>query len=339
MQVQKNIPLKNYSTMRLGGPATALATVHSKDELLAALDWAMAQHLPVLMLGEGSNIIVQDTGFAGLVIIDRIDGFAVLQDTTDFATIRVGAGEHWDTVVARTVKMGVSGIEPLSLIPGTAGATPVQNVGAYGAEIADTLVELEAYDLQTKRFITLSKTDCQFSYRNSRFKSLENRRYIITNITLKLGKHKPQPPFYQSLQRYFDEHHIVDYTPLAIRQAVITLRTRTLPDPKIIANTGSFFKNPIVPRPKLEELQINHPDMPFYDMPDGRVKLLAGWLIDQAGLKGYHAHGLKVYEHNALVFVNESAHSYSDLALFKEEVVQKVHHTFGVTLQQEPELI
>lgn len=336
MQLHHDIPLKDYSTMRLGGKARHLVTIHSKAELLEALAWADQQQLPILVLGEGSNVIVRDEGFSGLIIINRITGFKVLDDGV---TLCVGAGEHWDSVVARAVALGLSGIELLSFIPGTAGATPVQNVGAYGAEIADTFIDLEAYDQATRRFVTLTKDDCHFSYRNSIFKPFSGRRYIITSITLRLHKSTPKPPFYRSLQEYLAAHHITSFTPQTIRDAVIAIRTVRLPDPKLIANTGSFFKNPIVPRTTLQHLQLDYPGMPFYETADGRVKLLAGWLLDQAGLKGYHNHGMKIYESNALVFVNENAQTYHDLATFKTEVVKKIEEKFGITLEQEPETI
>jgi len=338
MQIKTNVPLKDYSTMRLGGIAEALTTVTTKEELAEAIAWAEERNKPHLMLGGGSNVIFSD-GYQGLVIINALHGFEVLHEDESGATIRVGGGENWDDVVGRTVKMGYSGIEKLSAIPGTAGATPVQNVGAYGSEIKDTLVDLEAYDTNTKKFVTLSNADCKFAYRTSIFKSPYNRHYIITSITLKLSTDDPQPPFYESLQAYLDKRNITVYTAEAVRSAVISIRAQKLPDPELIANTGSFFKNPIVDKGILRHLQLDHPDVPFYDMPDDKVKLLAGWLIDKAGLKGYRAHGMKVYEHNALVFVNESAKTYADLAAFKQEIIKKVELAFCVTLEQEPELI
>lgn len=338
MQIHLNVSLKDYSTMRLGGMAEALTTITTKDELVEAVTWAEQHQKPHLMLGGGSNVIFSD-GYPGLIIINALHGFEVVHEDTNGATIRVNAGENWDEVVGRTVSMGLSGIEKLSAIPGTAGATPVQNVGAYGSEIADTLIELEAYDTNKKQFVTLAKADCKFSYRTSIFKSPYNRHYIITSITLRLAKTNPEPPFYATLQTYLDKHNITTYTPQTIRDAVIAIRAQKLPDPSIIANTGSFFKNPIVDKGILAHIQLSHPDAPHYDMPDGKVKLLAGWLIDSAGLKGYRAHGMRVYEKNALVFVNESAQTYADLEAFKQEIIKKVELAFCVTLQQEPELI
>jgi UDP-N-acetylmuramate dehydrogenase len=338
MQIKKNVPLRDYSTMRLGANADALTTITTKEDLAEALAWASEHHVPWLMLGGGSNVIFSD-GFKGLVIVNALHAFEVISEDDNSVTLQIGAGENWDDIVARTVAQGYSGIEKLSAIPGTAGATPVQNVGAYGAEIADVLTELEVYDTHTTQFITLSREDCEFSYRHSIFKSIKDRRYVITSITIKLSKHDPLPPFYESLQSYLDKNRITEYSPAALRSAVVAIRAQKLPDPQIVANTGSFFKNPIATRGKLTELQETHPDMPHYEMPDGRIKLLAGWLIDKAGLKGYRAHGMKIYEKNALVFINETAEGYDDLAAFRQEIVDKVHAAFGVTLEQEPELI
>lgn len=338
MQIQTNVPLKDYSTMRLGGIAEALTTVTTKEELAEAVDWAEERHKPFLMLGGGSNVIFSD-GYKGLVIINALHGFIVAKESNDSVIIRVGGGEVWDDVVARTVAQGYSGIEKLSAIPGTAGATPVQNVGAYGAEIADVLIDLEAYDTKNKTTVTLTNADCQFTYRNSIFKSLRERRFIITSITLELSKRPAEPPFYDALQEYLDHAHITEYSPAALRSAVVAIRAKKLPDPHLIANTGSFFKNPLVSAGKLAQLQQDNPHIPFYDMKDGSKKLLAGWLIDKTGLKGYRSHGMKIYENNALVFVNESAKDYHDLAAFKQEIIDKVNAAFGVILEQEPELI
>jgi UDP-N-acetylmuramate dehydrogenase len=338
MQIQTDILLNQYTTMRLGGVAKHLTTIHRADELREAVEWAQGQNLPWLVLGGGSNVIFKD-GYSGLVIVNRINGFEVLDDNAMTTMLRIGAGEDWDSVVARTVALNLTGVESLSAIPGTAGATPVQNVGAYGQEIASTLVELQAYDIQTHEFVVLDKAACGFSYRNSIFKSPENRRYIIVSIILQLHKGNLAPPFYESLQRYLTEHHITSYTPQTIRQAVIAIRAEKLPDPANIANTGSFFKNPIISREEFAPIIAAHPRMPFYETEDKRIKLLAGWLVDQSGLKGYANHGMKVYDKNALVFVNESAQSYDDLAAFRQEVIARVHEQFNVTLEQEPELI
>lgn len=337
MNIRTDVKLADYSTMRLGDKATAFTDITTKEALIDAVNWAETHHLPILVLGGGSNVIFSN-GYDGLVLHNQLKSFEVLSSDAALCTLRIGAGENWDDVVARTVQMELTGIEALSAIPGTAGATPVQNVGAYGQEIADTLVDLEAYDLQTHSFVTIPKAECDFSYRHSKFKDTTDRRYIIASITLTLQKSNPQPPFYASLQQYLDEHNITEFTPQSIRQAVIAVRARRLPDPSIVANTGSFFKNPLISKAAFAPVYDAHPDIAHWEMPDGTIKLAAGWLIEHAGLKDHASHGMKLFDGNALVFVNESAKNYADLAAFRQEVVDKVHQVFGVTLEQEPEL-
>jgi UDP-N-acetylmuramate dehydrogenase len=336
MQMQNNVPMAKLTTMRLGGPARYCVTINKKNELTEVLDFANKNDLNILVLGEGSNVIVRDQGFNGVVILNRIKGFEVLQDGL---TVKIGAGENWDQAVEKTAELGLSGIEALSAIPGTAGATPVQNVGAYGQDISQTFKELEAYNLETGEFETLSKNDCKFSYRNSSFKPLTNRRYIIISITLKLSKTPMQPPFYPRLQKYLEKNKVTSFTPMQIRKAITEIRSQILPDPKKVANTGSFFKNPIITEEDAEVLLAKFPDAPHWPMPDSQVKFAAGWLLEQAGLKGYASHGMKTHDANALVFVNMAAKSYNDLAKFQQEVVQKVMQKFGITLEQEPELL
>lgn len=341
MQIQSNIPLKDFSTMRLGGNARHLGVIKTKDELIQAVTWAQSQQLPLFVLGGGSNVVVRDSGFNGLVIVNQLEGFDITDESESYVTLKIGAGENWDSVVERTVEMGLTGIEAMSYIPGTTGATPVQNVGAYGQEIADTLVEIEAYDLVTLGFARIGRQECNFSYRNSAFKSTENRRYIIASLTLRLKKGNPSPPFYESLQKYFEKNNIDTsrVTPAEVRKAVIAIRTEKLPDPSVVANTGSFFKNPIVTRDTFDKIQSSHENMPHFIMPDGRVKLMAGWLIERSGLKGYSAHGFRTYENNALVVINDHSSAFEDLEAFKGEIIAKVQQSFGVTLEQEPELL
>ena len=195
MDIHTNIPLKNYTTMKLGGNARFITEVRTTDEVASVYRNAKSQKLPIFILGGGSNIIVHDEGFNGIVIRMRIPGFEILDDNINNTTIKIGAGEIWDEIVKRTVDMGLSGIEAMSAIPGTAGATPVQNVGAYGQEIADTLQSLDAYDSQTDKFVTLKNVDCGFSYRDSIFRNVAAGRYVITSITIRLSKNQPQAPF------------------------------------------------------------------------------------------------------------------------------------------------
>lgn len=336
--MQQNVPLKNYTTMKLGGPARYLATANNKDELVNLVN--QAGDLPILVLGEGSNVIVSDEGFGGLVILNRIKGYEILNENPASTTIRVGSGEVWDSVVQRTAESGLSGIECLSAIPGCTGAAPVQNIGAYGQEIANTLVELEAFDIKTKSFVVFSNADCDFTYRQSIFnKGPAKGRYIITSITLELRKTILEPPFYGSLQQYLDKHQINDYSPFNLRQAVIAIRSIKLPDPKTLPNTGSFFKNPIVENWQAERLQKEYADVKIFPMGENMSKIAAGWLVDNAGLKGLSMGGFAVYDKNALVITNTGGGTYAGLQEIKEHIISSVRDTFRITLEQEPEEI
>jgi UDP-N-acetylmuramate dehydrogenase len=336
MEIHTNIPLKNYTTMRLGGNARFMTEAHTPEDIASVYRNAKTQNLPIFILGGGSNVIVHDEGFGGIVVRNRIPGFEIIDDQPSTTTIRIGAGENWDEVVKRTVDLNLNGIEAMSAIPGTAGAAPIQNVGAYGQEIADTLLSLEAYDSQTDSFIVLQNADCGFSYRHSIFRGHAAGRYVVTSITLQLYKTAPQPPFYKAIEDYFTANNITLYTPQVIRETVIQIRTDKLPDPKLTPNTGSFFKNAIIEDWQLNELKIKYPDMPSYDMPDGTFKIPTGWLIEQTGLKGQLIHGMRVHNKNALVLINESATSYQDLAAAREQISGAVRDQFRITIEQEP---
>ncbi len=313
-----------------------MTEIHSPDEAGEITKRAKEQNLPIFVLGGGSNTIVHDEGYNGIVVRNRIPGFEVISETPSETTIKIGAGESWDEVVKRTVDMNLTGIEALSAIPGTTGAAPVQNIGAYGQEVAETLVSLEAYDEQTDAIVTLTNEQCNFSYRNSIFRSNESGRYIILSITLRLYKSVPQPPFYKAVQDYLDQRNITIFTPKVIRDVVIDIRSNKLPDPKLRPNTGSFFKNAIIEEWLLNEIRKEYPEVPSYDMPDGTFKIPTGWLIEQAGYKGKSLHGMKVHDGNALVLINESAQSYADLAAARDEIIGAVRDKFRVMIEQEP---
>lgn len=336
MDIHTDIPLKNYTTMRLGGNARFMTEVRTPEETAEVCRNARAQNLPIFILGGGSNIIVHDEGFDGIVVRNRIPGFDIISDDASQTVIKIGAGENWDEVVKRTVELNLTGIEAMSAIPGTAGAAPVQNVGAYGQEIAETLQSLEAYDITEDRFVTLQNADCGFSYRHSIFRGDAAGRYVITSVTLKLYKSAPQPPFYKAVQDYLDFHNITIFTPQIIRDAVIAIRADKLPDPTVTPNTGSFFKNAIIEDWQLTDLKKNYPDVPTYDMPGGRVKVPTGWLIEQTGLKGKTLHGMRVHDKNALVLINESAANYADLAAARDEITGAVRDQFRIAIVQEP---
>lgn len=322
--------------MKIGGNARFMTEVHSPEEVATIYRNAKTQKLPIFIIGGGSNVIVRDEGFNGLVVRMQITGFEVIADDINSTTIKIGAGENWDSVVKRAVDMNLSGIESMSAIPGTAGAAPVQNVGAYGQEIADTLQSLAAYDSENDSFVTLGREDCGFSYRESIFRGEAKGRYVITSITIKLSKNQPQPPFYDSLQKYLDEHSIKMFTVDVIRDTVIEIRKNKLPDPTILPNSGSFFKNAIVEEWQLADLRKINPEIPVFELGDGRYKIPSGWLIEKVGLKGSLINGMRIYDKNALVLVNESATSYNDLATARDEIIGKVRDTFRIQIQQEP---
>lgn len=336
MDIRTNIPLKNLTTMKLGGPAQYFSDIHTVQELHDLLVDAQTKHIPVFILGGGSNVIAHDEGYKGLVLRIRLAGFEVIADDLYSTTIKIGAGENWDEVVKRTVDMRLTGIEAMSAIPGTTGAAPVQNVGAYGQEIAETLVSLEAYDREANQIVTLRNEDCGFSYRHSIFRGDALGRYVITSVTLKLNKSLPTPPFYDSLQKYFDEHAISVFTQQTVRDAVMAIRADKLPDPAVKPSSGSFFKNALIETWQLAELQSKFPEVKAYDMGDGTHKVYSGWLIEQAGFKGQLLHGMRVNEKNCLVLINEAATSYADLAAARDEIINKVRDTFRVIIEQEP---
>ncbi|MCL2889595.1 MAG: UDP-N-acetylmuramate dehydrogenase [Eggerthellaceae bacterium] len=336
MIFRENFPLVELNTMRLGGTARFSVEVSSCDELLLALEFARERALPFCVLGAGSNVVAQGD-FEGLVILNRIGAFERLDEDALSLRYRIGAGELWDDVVARLVAAGLSGVEAMSGIPGYAGATPVQNVGAYGQEIADVLVELEAYDVLSGEFVRLSAQHCGFAYRDSLFKGLKTRRHIITSLVLELSKEAPKPPFYPALALYLEERGIVGPDAACIREAVLDLRSEKLPDPKIVPNAGSFFKNPIVDCETAGQLLALFPAAPHWEMPAERVKLAAGWLIEQAGLKSFQAHGFQVYPKNALVVTHIGGNPNDAIESFVALVVAAVQEAFGITLEQEPE--
>lgn len=340
MDIQKDVSLADYSTMRLGGIAKYLALVSSEAELVEMVAWAQDHNIESLVIGGGSNIIWRDEGYDGLIIVNRIMGREVLAQDEQSATVRIGAGEKWDDIVAWAVGQKLSGIEFLSAIPGSAGAAPVQNIGAYGVELAQTLQEVAVYDKKEQAFESLAASSCGLGYRTSRFKTTDHGRYLITSMVLKLKKSNPKPPFYESLQAYLDKNRVQKYTPEIIRGAVIAIRAIKLPDPSVVANNGSFFTNPIVSNKKYGELKAKYPQIKGWAYED-KTKLSAGWLVEQAGFRGYHdpQTGMATSENSALVIINEHAKSTADLLAFKQKIVSKVEQMFGVTLQQEPELL
>lgn len=327
--------------MRLGGNAAYLTEIHSKDDLKEAVAWAESKQLPMLMIGGGSNIIWRDEGFMGLVMVNRIMGYEEYV-SLDSHFITLGAGEIWDNAVMRTTAAGLTGIEALSLIPGTAGATVVQNVGAYGQDISQTLTSVEVFDRTTHQLTTVPTEACGFGYRKSNFQTEYRDRFFITAITLHLTASNPLPPYYSAVDRYLAEHKPDGaVTPHVIREAVIAIRQSKLPDPAVVANNGSFFSNPIVSQAKFLELATNYPDVPNWPADEGQVKLPAAWLLERAGFKDFHDPntGMSTWPTQPLVLVNEHAKSTADLLTFRDAIIEAVQTKFDITLHQEPELL
>ncbi len=342
MQIFKQVSLAEHSTMRLGGTAQYLVKIHDRNELKEAWQWASERQLKIIMIGNGSNIVWRDEGFQGLVMVNRVMGFEDYADDARSHYVTIGAGENWDAAVARTVDLGLTGVEALSLIPGTAGATPVQNVGAYGQEIAQTLTSVEVFDTTTGQLTNVPSEACGFSYRHSSFQTEYRGRFYITAITLHLMANNPEPPYYTAVEQYLKLHPQSEtVTPAVIREAVIAIRTAKLPDPAVVANNGSFFANPIVSSGELVELRADYPEMSCWPLDNGGAKVPAAWLIEQAGFKDYHDDetGIATWPTQPLVLINEHAKNTADLLKFKEKIVAAVLEKFKITLTQEPELL
>jgi UDP-N-acetylmuramate dehydrogenase len=336
MKKLENVEMKNYTTMGVGGSVRHFVHVEKKEDIEEAVALAKAEHLPIVVLGEGSNMIFPDEILNVVVLKIEISGFEVLNEDDTSVEIKIGAGENWDSVVARAVDMDYSGIEALSAIPGTTGATPFQNVGAYGQEIKNVIEFVDVYDTREEKFVTLSNAECKFEYRDSIFRSGEKGRYIIASLVLKLSKFPPNVPNYPGVKKYFEENGNSNPTLQEIRQAIIEIRANKLPDPKIIKNNGSFFKNPIVDTVVAQQIKEKYPDMTNYLAGENKTKLSAGWLIENCGLKGKDLGEMKIYENNALVLVNKGNANFADLEKAKDFVINEVKNKFGIILEPEP---
>ena len=333
MQIKSNISLADYTTMRLGGPAEGLLEITSTADLD---NFFQTNQRPYYVIGGGSNTLATDDGFDGIILHIGIKGVDKVSEDSQSALYRVGAGESWDGFVEMMCRQNLSGIEALSAIPGTVGAAPVQNIGAYGQEVSSVIESLQAFDTKTKQLVTLSNADCQFSYRSSIFRTSDYRRYIITAVIFRLQKNHLEPPFYKAIDNYMSEHHINDTSPMSIRAVVSDIRKHKLPDPNILPNSGSFFKNSIVDQAVYQQLKSLYDDLVGYEMPENRYKISSGWLIEKCGLKGQVIDGIRVHDKNALVLINLSARSFDDLARARDTIIAAVRDQFGISLEQEP---
>jgi UDP-N-acetylmuramate dehydrogenase len=343
LEIQEYVDIKNYSTFKIGGQFRYFVIVSSIDDLNSI--YAIAQrelkyeNIPIFVLGGGSNIVFPDGVLNVIALKIEIKGFNIVNENNDYVDIKIGGGEIWDKIVEKTVEMNLSGFEALSAIPGTVGATPVQNVGAYGSEVKDTILEVESFDLKEKRIVIFSNQDCRFGYRDSIFKNEAKGKYIIISVTYRLSKSLPQIPEYPGVKRYFLDNNINNPHVKEIREAVIYIRDSKLPNWKELPNLGSFFKNPIVSKEFAKKLQDKYSTLHLFAFEGGMVKIPAGWLMENAGLKGQSFGNISVYEKNALVLVNNGKASKEDIIKAKNEIVRIVNEKFGIVLEQEPEMV
>lgn len=340
LKIIRDVPLSELITFRVGGYAKFFTEVRNKEELKKAVEFAKKNSLPIFVLGGGSDVLLSDKGFDGLVVRYKKKSIR-FEEKNGNVIVDAGAGNNWDDLVKEAVKRNLQGIECLSGIPGSVGAAPIQNIGAYGQELKDTFVKLTTYDIKQRKFVIFNKNDCDFSYRESIFKKPENRgRHIITDITLELKKNAEPTLVYQSLIEYLKEKKIKNPSLNQIREAVLTLRGQKLEDPSSLGNAGSFFKNPIVDKEVLEKLLKKYPDMPYYSNGQDRYKLFAGWLIEKAGWKGKRIGGAMVSKRNALVITNpEGKASAKEIVELSQKVKADINKKFGVYLEPEVQFI
>ncbi len=323
----------SFNTFGLSAKAAHFAVV---DSLATAKSALAAEVRPVRILGGGSNILFAHD-VSGLLLKNEIKGIEVVRRWPHRVHLCVGGGENWHQLVCWAVENGYGGIENLSLIPGTVGAAPIQNIGAYGVELKDVFVRLKALDLETGKLRSFSHSECQFGYRDSVFKRAAKDKYLITEVVLSLsvGKHRINTT-YGDVSKTLAEHGIQGVPTIAeVSRAVIAIRSSKLPDPQVIGNCGSFFKNPEVPANVLQKIRETYPSAPGYDLPDGRVKLPAGWLIEQCGWKGKRVGNTGSYDKQALVLVNHGGATGTEVRQLAHDIIASVQERFGVLLEAE----
>lgn len=336
MIIRENVLISELTTMRLGGAARYVIEINELSDIPEAYQFAKEKNLPVWVMGGGANTIGKDTGFDGVILLNKLRGVEILSQTADEVVIRAMGGENWDDLVEFACERGYSGIEALSKIPGTVGAAPVQNIGAYGQELSQVIESVEAYDSRKNELVVIGKEDMKMSYRSTIFNTGKDAgRYFIVAVTLVLENEPTlEPPFYNSLQKYLDEHNIVDYSPAAIRKAVSAVRGAKLPDPAVEASAGSFFKNIYLNDEQAEDAESR--GIRVWEKPGGKKMINSGYLIEQAGLLGKIFHGFRISDKAALILINESAKSYSDLNAARKEIRKIVFDKYGFKLEQEP---
>lgn len=335
LPLRYDVSLRNHNTFGVEARAHAYLPVTSASALEAVQGDATLMNMPRLILGGGSNILLT-RDFPGLVLHMEIKGIEIVGEDEDATYVRAAAGENWHQFVLWTLAHGLGGLENLSLIPGSVGAAPIQNIGAYGIELKDRFHALTLFDFATGERTTLNKAECMFGYRDSVFKHRLRDRAAVLDVTFALPKKWQATIRYADVSNELAARKIVEPTAGQISDAVIAIRTRKLPDPAVIGNAGSFFKNPLVTAKQRDALLTKYPQLVSYAQPDGSVKLAAGWLIDQCGWKGRTTGAAGVYENQALVLVNRGGASGADIAQLANAIQEDVAQRFDVMLEPEP---
>jgi len=335
MNIQNNHSLKKYNSFAVEAKSHYFCQIESNDHIDALLDWQQQADLPLLLLGGGSNILFIND-YQGMTAVMNTKGISIVGEDSAYTYIKAKAGENWHQFVRWTVENGYAGLENLSLIPGTVGAAPMQNIGAYGVELADVLYELDAVELATGKRKIFTQQECLFHYRDSFFKSSAFGEYLIQSITIKSPK-KPQWKIdYAGVKNTLEGQPINAET---ISDSIIALRQSKLPDPMMIGNAGSFFKNPLLSASKWQALKQLYPDLAGYPQADGSMKTSAAWLIDQCGWKGKRQGNAGVYLKHALVLVNYGGASGKEIWGIASDIIQSVNDKFGIELEAEPRII
>ena len=332
---RSNFGLRERNTFGFDATAEIAYEITAAEQIPGVMAKIADQKLSWRVLGGGSNVVLPKT-LAGATLLMNIQGQEILASDSDSTVIAVGGGVNWHEFVSWTLDQDLPGLENLALIPGTVGAAPIQNIGAYGVEIAQYIDHIEAFDTEKQAFVTLTKSACHFAYRDSYFKQNPNR-FIVTKVVFKIPKQWQARVHYAELAKQFEGKR--NPSPEEIFLAVCKIRTHKLPDPKVIGNAGSFFQNPVIPNEQYETLFRKHPNLVSYPDVPGKRKLAAGWLIDQCGLKGQRMGSVGVYENQALVLVNHGGGTAQDILGLAKCIQDKVHTQFGVSLTIEPNIL
>lgn len=337
MQIQNNFSLKKYNTFGIESKAKQFVAVHSIEELKLVLKNHVADKK--FILGGGSNMLLTKDIEALVIHID-LKGKKIIKEDSDFVWVESMAGENWHEFVLWTINQDFGGMENMSLIPGNVGTTPVQNIGAYGTEIKDTFVSCEAIEINNQQLKTFTKDECNFGYRESIFKNEAKDKYVITSVVFKLTKrnHKMNTS-YGDIAKELESSHVETPTLKDISNAVIAIRKSKLPDPKELGNSGSFFKNPVITRVHFLKVQEQFPDIRFFEISPSEVKVPAGWLIENAGLKGYRKDDAGVHKNQALVVVNYGNASGKELLELSKFIQKTVFDKYGIAIEAEVNVI